>query len=286
MSRQVTVDNQHYLIFQREHVTLPEPKAKPQSTPDRLFGASKLKVQRANEHIAHLCREVAVYKKESRYRVFVDHHSMPNVHRLVASRRYPPPNSWATLIGDTIHNLRSALDLLACDTMRLHNKGVSSVHFPFADKAENLEDTIRSRTVHRARPEVVNLFYSLRPYKGGDELLYGIHELDIQDKHKLLIPVVAASSLGRIDFKLANHPPTEISLVYLFSADEKEVCGLFVDSGLKPEFKYEEKPKFEVLFDIGGVRHKPVLPTLLQMSKLVNEIIVKFEECMTTPASG
>jgi hypothetical protein len=40
----------------------------------------------------------------------------------------------------------------------------------------------------------------IRPYKkGGDSTLCALHELDIMDKHKLLVPVVSQATVSGLD---------------------------------------------------------------------------------------
>ncbi len=91
-------------------------------------------------------------------------------------------------MGDLLHNLRAALDLMACDLVRLNGLNANGVHFPFSETPKDLPEMIKRRKFFRAGPEAVELLKKMRPYRGGQEALRAIHDLDIQDKHKELIP--------------------------------------------------------------------------------------------------
>ena len=84
----------------------------------RPFFQSRLKISRAEQHTADVAGVVEEYVGRapmfSKERVIGDY-----VHyeiHLVED----PPEMLSTMIGDAIHNLRSSLDLLACELVRLN----------------------------------------------------------------------------------------------------------------------------------------------------------------------
>jgi hypothetical protein len=91
------------------------------------------------------------------------------------------PLDFAAIIGDAIHNLRTSLDLLACELVRANGQSDKDVHFPFAESAAELPVAIRKRFMHRAKPDVVALIEKVQPYTGGNHSLRAIHDLDIMD---------------------------------------------------------------------------------------------------------
>lgn len=105
----------------------------------------------------------------------------------------PFPASVPLGLGDAIHNLRTALDLLAGDIVRLNGKSAADVYFPFCENADFLDQMIKRRKFHRASPEAVDLLKSMAPYKGGNTLLRALHDLDVMDKHQLIVPVSATT---------------------------------------------------------------------------------------------
>ncbi len=71
---------------------------------------------------------------------------------------------------------------------RLNGKKDKEVYFPFCKDASKLEQTIRDKNFYRASPKAIALMRSLKPYVGGNVALRYIHDLDILDKHIMLIP--------------------------------------------------------------------------------------------------
>ena len=139
-----------------------------------------------------------------------------------------PAEMLPAVIGDAIHNLRTALDLLACDLVRRNGKNIKNVHFPFADKASNFEGAIALRKMNRAAPADLDILRSLKPYTGGNDLLRAIHDLDIEDKHTAIIPAVSYVSTGYMGFgavAMGNTPRILGSGMYLIRPGQCHVDG-------------------------------------------------------------
>jgi len=66
--------------------------------------------------------------------------------------------------------------------------------FPFYETRSELVGAMNGKL--KAAPEISRLIRDeIKPYKGGNGLLYGLHDLDIVDKHRLLIPIVSIVEL-------------------------------------------------------------------------------------------
>lgn len=77
-----------------------------------------LKLIRAQEHLNALKTEIAVFREIQPYAVIEDRDSDPNA-LIVSIRAQQNPNArWSIILGDFVHNLRSALDLLANQLVR------------------------------------------------------------------------------------------------------------------------------------------------------------------------
>lgn len=130
------------------------------------------------------------------------------------------------IVGDIVHNLRAALDLTACEMVRAAGESDKDVYFPSSRTADELNKAISGGHFHRAGPAAIELLRSVEPYKNGP--LRTLHDLDIHDKHRALIPQVlsAASPVMRMrDDDGSINPtvmgdPTAASEVWLvFPAD-------------------------------------------------------------------
>jgi hypothetical protein len=162
------------------------------------FGAARLKIERAGQHIAELRIAIAGFLGSKPLAIIVeapDTFKLTQSHVWTARVRNTVPLSMSSILGDAVHNLRTALDLLASDLAKLNGKSPAGVHFPFAGDVLGLDDQIRRKNFTRAGAQAVKLLRSLRPYKGGNIALRGLHDLDLQDKHQAVLPAISAVSL-------------------------------------------------------------------------------------------
>ncbi|MFP5432158.1 MAG: hypothetical protein ACLGIM_03440, partial [Alphaproteobacteria bacterium] len=104
----------------------------------------------------------------------------------------------ALIVGDAVHNLRTALDHRTWEIVSPHCGGpadLKKVQFPIAKSLEDLDKTFEAKMINKAPQNVIDAFGGIRPYRGGNEEIVLIHDLDVMDKHKLLIPSASYASL-------------------------------------------------------------------------------------------
>lgn len=97
------------------------------------------------------------------------------------------PDEIALIAGDVLHNLRCALDYVACGLVGAENV-TSKTKFPIRRDPKDWEVS-GLRMVDGARKEAIEALRRIRPYEGGKTLLYVIHALNNVDKHRLLLTV-------------------------------------------------------------------------------------------------
>ena len=180
-------------------------------TKDELLAGPLAKIERAKHHIDDLNGQAEAYACQRPLRVYRSTDGKTNKVSYVVKNKIPVPRSLALVIGDAVHNLRSALDLLAfalvgdkCPTPGQQRQ----VQFPFSTSADRLEATINSRHINRAGEKVVREIMKLKPYPDGNEMLQAIHDLDLADKHKLIIPTTASGAMMVADLTklMPEHP--------------------------------------------------------------------------------
>jgi hypothetical protein len=221
------------------------------------FSASAIKIARARKLITELEAEAAAYASGSANTF--DAKTAQVDGRWVISFDVSlsgAPESMAAIIGDIVHNLRASLDLAACDAVRAAGKNEKQVYFPFSESEAELEEMIKRRNFDRAGTDAVDLLKSLKPYRNGNSELRLVHDLDIQDKHRALIPqaVGIASPVIRLWDDDGTINPT--------------VMG---DPNIPSQIKF--------LFPPGtGLDGRELIPTLNQLVQLVDSIIDSFRE--------
>jgi hypothetical protein len=155
------------------------------------FEATRLKLRRARSHIDELSEYVTEYlRRDPFYMEIVVDPGFRNGRKWLVTVREEAPPYVSTIIGDAIHNLRTSLDILACELVIANGGSDNDVYFPFASSADDLEEKIRKRHITRSKPGVVELIRKSKPYIGGNYTLRALHDLDITDKHRALIPVI------------------------------------------------------------------------------------------------
>lgn len=158
----------------------------------KLLEGPKLKIERAKEHVNQLDAELRAFHKWEPYHIVVkeEPQSGDQIYRMKINEQ--PPLRWAAIIGDIVHNLRSALDLLVNDMVRANHE-IPDHHtaFPISCSAEDFEAEFLGK-LRGASTEAISIIRNLKPYKGGNEPLWILHCLDIADKHRLILSVGTA----------------------------------------------------------------------------------------------
>lgn len=250
---------------------------------DRRHGP-RLKIERADEHIRDL--ETAIKRF---------HETKPYVHvREVNAEtgdleyrirfRAAPPGRFATITGDAVHNLRSAIDLLWCQLVEANGKTVvQSDLFVISDDRGKFEATfkgVKKRIPGPAR----SIITALKPYKGGHDGLWRLQKLDVIDKHRLLLAVFASNEAIVLTSRMVvpwQEEPVVFPPLALRPADRRLEDGavLFTArAGGGFEKDYDE-PQFRVdiaLDEPPIIECEPVLPLLTQLRGAVNEVVDLF----------
>lgn len=193
------------------------------------------------------------------------------------------PDDWSTTIGDIIHNTRSSLDLLVTDLLIANGKEPTNKSaFPIFETEREFQKSAPTK-VDGIQKEACALIEEIKPYKEGNLQLWQLHQLDIVDKHRIIIPVVNENKAVVIDFgahmkqlfgdKVGNVPSMPIGI----RPAEREIHdGMVLFTGDKthtvPTFD------FELVFGKGDLlAGEPISESLNGFLSLVESIINKFE---------
>jgi len=125
------------------------------------FEASRLKVARSRTHLWALLEAIRAYQLRAPFHIEVE---IDNGKKFwVAKVREEVPLEFSAILGDSIHNLRAALDLLACELVRLNHQSDADVYFPFANSAADFPAMMVRRHMDRASSQAQALLHSLAP---------------------------------------------------------------------------------------------------------------------------
>lgn len=248
------------------------------------------KIDRAKHHLEELQKEIDTFFKLQPYKISTkrDHQTKRLIYYLTDVLIVP--DKIALISGDVVQNLRSALDHLAYDLFVKENKGTVSVkhiYFPIENDLQSYESE-KVRKTKGISSEKLKLIDSIRPYKGGNDLLWAIATLNNIDKHRLLITV--GSTFGSVDIgalmvaqmrKLMKDKDIPDMPVFISPADNlfplKRGDELFIDA---PDAEVNSKMQFRfeiVLNEKDVVEGQPVTSTLESMIKEVEKLIPLFK---------
>jgi len=237
-----------------------------------LFAGAKLKIERAYKHIAdfNALWEQFIRSEFCRLSIEVDSNTRDNILKLESVKPLPPDA--ALIVGDAIRNLHAALDLMICEVVPSPNR---QTKFPFSEKRKELPGQIKNGKIETAGADICDLIINtIKPCRGGNDALYGLHDLDILGKHIRLILLIGVVALNNIDMEDDNGN--------IFTG-----CGGLVQAGgrvdsitndAKMQIKNYGDPTFEITFDNGPFQREPVVPTLHQLAQLVSGVVQTIEK--------
>ncbi len=265
--------------------------------PDERLALIEIKIDRTKEHFSNLKRAISVFFDSKPYVVSTKRDS---TRRLIyyLSRVEPTPLSFATITGDAIQNLKSALDHLAYQLFLVGTNGITDgrhVYFPIDRDMEEYRRNLPRRT-KGMRQDAIDTLNAIEPYKGGKgHDLWVLHELNNLDKHRLLVTVGSAYqsfNVGAHMRPMMQKQALEGGLplplpkmdVYLRPADN--LCPLTVgDELFIDHVDAEENKEIDFRFNVAlkepGITEGPLVDMLEQFLDLVNKTVLLFKRCLS-----
>jgi hypothetical protein len=249
-----------------------------------LLSDVRVKIDRARSHLTELEPIVASFLAAKPFQVYQSVNLQTEIvtERLRIDREIP--EEWAALIGDIIHNLRGALDILACDLVRANGRPelVKDTYFPISSSVDVFNNN-GVKKIKGASQRAIDVIAALRPYKGGDNLLWRLHRLDILDKHQLIIPV--GVSMGNILLDVWGRARKGVAKgTRMVLRSGEKMYPLKNDAILDTHAPYtsnweggiSSEYTFDIAFGEGQILDgEPVLPTLQRFASHTEEIIAK-----------
>jgi hypothetical protein len=237
------------------------------------FSGPKLKIKRAKKHIRDLNYRIAS---------FIDDFDGPfaetdrNTGELLLN--YPPdaslPLDLSVIIGDAIHNLRTALDLAWIEIYEhLRIEVTSNTSFPIRETREDLIGTLQGAPKIKGHSGLYTLIIDdIKPYAGGNDAIWPLHKLDILDKHKLILPVFDA-----VVFTL--YVEDEMGDIYESMVVKTRGRQLVSRFGVGHKFKGKGHSELNIFFDMNSpiMQNEPIRPTLSRFAIRVEEAIGNLE---------
>lgn len=162
----------------------------------------RAKIARAGTHLAQLGVAFASFSETEPKPYMLDNVVNPatGLREKVVLRADPLPPEIPLIIGDAVHNLRSALDHLMRQLViasgRRPSDGPGGTMFRIW-KGSAAYSSGRASVATTITSDALDVLDAVKPYKGGNANLWMLHELDVIDKHRLILTAAAAGTAVR-----------------------------------------------------------------------------------------
>jgi hypothetical protein len=257
-----------------------------------LFG-SKLKIERAKRHFRELEAVVSAFRRDNPYRLIFEDYVEGGDNRVkavVRNVKVPPPDI-AAIIGDIVHNLRSSLDLLATELARANGQtsrtALKATYFPTGADRKSFEANAADQ-IKRLSPAARAAILRLHPYPGGKHAaIRRLHEIDIDDKHAVLVTVAGLFLNQDFSFWVENpsDPTVKVAAaVKMHMGPQKcplqegdEILSFSITNDTPSHVHIN--PTVDVAFGQAGniLAGEPVLPTLQHFIDVTEGIVASIE---------
>lgn len=242
----------------------------PNARPLNLRGAH-LKIERARKHIADLDAERTTFLGSNVYSGKPTFVPETNRTRFIMETVPGIPEEIPIILGDVVHNLRVALDYLACELVRSVGVEPKRVYFPIFENAEKYKAGSDSQT--KGMPEEAKKIIdkNIRPWGGTNDGLWVLHQLDIVDKHRLL--VTTAMKVGSWSVTL-DQTAKGYGFAFIPALKAGDVIG-------DVEGNHEADKQMSITVDIAFgepeiLEGKPVIDLLVDLTNYVERVISFF----------
>jgi hypothetical protein len=238
----------------------------------------RLKVERAKEHIADLDDAIRRFGESEPYEISTKEKTAIEQTAFYVAKINPVPDHISLILGDAVHNLRSALDHLAWQLVEAGG-GVPDrdTMFPIYQTPKRYAAVLKGGKIKGAHPGAVKLISAMQPYPTRDQTLWEINRLDIVDKHQLIVTVTLLYKGWKVDTLASGHV-----LEFPQEAPYSLVAGDELFNLPTSTYKRENHKNFKFSVDVAFgeseiVAGKPTLETVKKMADFVDGLVTQFE---------
>jgi hypothetical protein len=249
----------------------------------------ELKLDRAKKHVRDLESVVEQFFETKPYLVGVDDNPESDQREFRLVRARPVPVGLSIIGGDAIHNLRSTLDYLIWQLALANGtKPNNRTAFPvWRSEADFVAG--RPGCAKGVSEDALEVLYGLKPYRGGSDFLWRIHQLDIVDKHRLLLAVATRQEQVLVDLGAAINRSAEAeglegfdfpSMPVAIHPAERDIVekGSLVFSGPLGDKSHDDAQfTFQIaIYESEIPIYEPLVRTLHELTGFVDEVLHLF----------
>lgn len=192
------------------------------------------------------------------------------------------PSDLPCAIGDTLHNLNSALDYLASGIMHETIGTTGRTQFPMHKTRNSLKESFKgardkkkagaNRQIVEACPRfALLLLCKIKPYFGGDRSIWEIRRLANTDKHRLIVPAIYVVGLHDVHISDDNNNRVEMGRVQLSPGGVGKIVRMGATAKIERFGNADLSIKFPDNYELfAGC---DLIPTLTSFVQTVTEVV-------------
>jgi hypothetical protein len=247
----------------------------------------QLRLDRAAEHVEFIKSQERIWSQGNPCRVWTEPDLQSSYKVVWAEVLKPPPITLAPIVGDCLHNLRSALDNLAYELALAHKKGRMSKSiandsaFPIFKTKSGFGDKGK-RMIRGIHPDARAFIEGLQPYNRGNRpiatsTLWWLRELSNSDKHRL--PHLAVAAPYQLTLVSTHARTLDAAEISTEPFEGRTVIAKFdVPFGTYAEVSMQRPPTFGIVFGEDSpdfVQGFGVASTLTNIQRQITEMVVR-----------
>jgi hypothetical protein len=209
------------------------------------------KLQRAEEHSLAVRNDIKPWMATNPYKITREVNADATRYSLIAHLvgREPELQKWSLIVGDCLHNLRSALDHLVY-TVAAHQSGKEpppdekNLMFVIADTSKNFSDS--SWRIQSLSQPVRKVIETVQPFNRRHSklppLLAVLRDLENTDKHKLLRLAYASIAVANIGLSGPQKSIANVPQFIPHGGEIKDGSEIFaaVFKSPEPDLKFDQ----------------------------------------------
>jgi len=225
-----------------------------------------LKLSRAYEHFeAFKSLEVELSSKNIQYAMQGYNHELGR-YEFIIQDDWRIPESCPLVIGDCLYNARSCLDHLA---WQLARKPGRNTYFPLHDSLEQFESKAMAQML-TMKPSAQSKIEELQKYNRPDLWLDLLHELNLTDKHRLLL-VTAMRPAGSV---ATGGLPDSVSVRFTDEPFMKGSVFMTSEMPFDPELHASYLPIGEIAFGEAPAKRRGVQYVLYKILHDIETVVL------------
>lgn len=249
-------------------------------TPTERLVQIKLKVERAEKHVRDFIAGDIAFEESRPYCFVREFNSQAGQYVFRIRQRQNVPPQLGLIAGDAIHCYRSALDQVIWHSIAKAISGEPG-HCMFPVFGSDSDYKAQAHTkINGIDSRAVDILDRIKPYKGGNDLLWALHQLDIIDKHRTLL-TVDCHIPGNAELVRTSGPPKRgaAEIRYSLPIDGAVIDGCIIGTTthLLPDEHYQFYLSHAISINEPKIIDpEPVRTLLAQFSGLVQNIVELF----------